>query len=200
MGVVSSELEVINLALSELGEPRMLAMNDTGRIGGIVRASFNIYRDTVMRCFSWNCNTDRTALSEILPAPLFGYAHRYLKPAHFLRVLEINGDKNVAWTVEGDSILTDLGSPIELRYLFRQTDVTKWDAGFVTALAARCRLMWCAPLQKDNAEYERAKENHREAFREAVSVDSIEKGDEVIDASSWIDSRRSGFTVPIGHH
>lgn len=194
MQTATSEVEVVNMALRQIDIDSLLSLSDTGKTARVCRTFWPVVRDTVMRSFYWNFATKRDLLSEVLPAPAWGHAHSYPKPADMLRLIEINEDREIPWRIEGGFIVTDISSPIQVRYIRRELDVGLWDPDFITAVAARMALMLCRPLARDQQVKEDAKEHWQQAIQEAVSVDSTEQTPEIVDAVGWVEARFTTHT------
>lgn len=84
---------------------------------------------------------NRQLLSEISPAPLFGWAHQFGLPPDFLRLVELNNwcatdgvGPTEPFVIEGDSLLTDECNA-HVRYVFRQTDTSRFDPLFTKAVS-----------------------------------------------------------------
>lgn len=68
---------------------------------------------------------------------VWGPALIYRWPSDCLRVLEVEGQGDDAWLCEGQRILTDLKSPLRIRYIWQNTTTTTWEPLLVSAMAAR---------------------------------------------------------------
>lgn len=114
-----------------------VALKDTEGIDGIwdiesVTTNAFILTDAV-----W---TDSLTAGSYRLCPDFGWDYQYDIPAACLRVLEVNdsedGDTLNPWVIEGRKLLTN-DATCNLVYLKQETDVTKYDALFVQALALK---------------------------------------------------------------
>ncbi len=85
-----------------------------------------------------NLATTDFTTGSVVAIPPFGWSYQYDLPSNCLRVLEVNdsedGDNRSPWIVEGRKLLTN-DDECRLVYIFREDDVTKWDALFIDAMA-----------------------------------------------------------------
>ena len=73
-----SNVTIANLALSQLGDMRILSLNDDTKPAREVRAIFDTTRDAELRKHRWNfaiVTTELAALNETAPAP---YTHTFM--------------------------------------------------------------------------------------------------------------------------
>jgi len=190
MPAITSEVKIVNLALLHLGHQEILAFEDQTKEGQLARSTYFSHRDSLLRGFTWNFALKRTTLTQRTVADEeWGYDYAYNKPANCLRVVRIDQDRDVAWAVEGQSIVTDLPPPLKIKYIRSDVAVGHYDAFFVQALAAKLAAFWAEPLGKASTLQETMAKLFAQVLGEAVSVDSVEKTPEVIDASEWLLSR-----------
>ena len=72
-------------------------------------------------------------------APIFGYGARYLLPADYIRVATIGDEDNpeTDYKIEDGYILTSVSSPLNLRYIFDQGEITKYSPKFIQTFARK---------------------------------------------------------------
>lgn len=134
-----TEVDICNRALGRLGEQPILTVSDAGTAGRACQTHFAGTRDEVLRSHRWNFATTRVALTRLVPDPPFGWACAFGLPADFIRAAEVNGaEEGVGrpWTIEGNTLLTD-EEEINLVYIFRETNVARWDSLFCEAVSLK---------------------------------------------------------------
>lgn len=192
----TSQTKIINIALALLGEPEIADIDDEGYPAQLARTMYAATRDAVLEEFTWNFATTSTSISKIADTPQYEFESAYPVPENYLRVYSINGDREMDWRVEMVNnqlcIVTSLDSPIALRFIYRQLDVTQYTATFIAALAARLAAEWATPLSKDKSLAEQLAQSYIRKISLARSTDSSEKTGEVIYSGAWVDARRSG--------
>ncbi len=135
----TTETDICNRALGRLGESRILDITDEGAPGRACQLHFAATRDEVLRSHRWNFATSRVALSRLSEAPAFGWTYQYSLPSDFIRALEVNGTEDGLgdpWTIEGGNLLTN-DETVNLLYVRREENVSKWDALFQEALSIK---------------------------------------------------------------
>lgn len=197
-----SNVTIANLALSQLGDMRILSLNDDTKPAREVRAIFDTTRDAELRKHRWNfaiVTTELAALNETAPAP---YTYVYSLPSDCLRIDLVGtfypgvdlsdyrgGGGPREWEIRGRKIATDLGAPLAIRYGARIEDPTQFDTMFVQALACALAVMLAKPLTGSTQEREAAEMRYRETMREARTLDAVEDPPENLPDDSWIMSR-----------
>jgi hypothetical protein len=200
---VTGKTKIVNLALTQLGVPRIASFDDAeSDAAELARGSYDAYRDAVLEEFPWNFATKRVSASALNTPPRFGYRNSYPLEDDCLRVLEVYGDADQNWGVETTSdglvLASDIDSPVYYRYIARVEACELYSALFVQALAARLSMEWCLELTSHERKQKQLAELYSSKIRLARTADSQEKTPEQIQASEWVDARFRGTTVPLG--
>ncbi len=108
------------------------------------RIHYEQSRDALLRSYWWRFAASRKQIASSTTDPAFEWAYRYPLPSDFLAlrsIYEENGTRRNnavdSVAVEGEDILSDNGSPIQIRYTKRITDTGKFDPLFIDVLALR---------------------------------------------------------------
>ena len=150
---MSSIVSIVNRALIEIGESAITSLSDRGKPAEVMSALWAPTRDSELRKAHWNFAIERTTLAANTTPPAFNYSKAYTLPSDFLRAVEVgDGPINagavdlyyaVSYTaastdphyrIEGDSIVTNEGAPLKLRYVRRVENVGLYDALFEDVL------------------------------------------------------------------
>jgi len=129
-----TELEIMNSALIKAGSEKIEAPTDVNKRAITVSTQYPFIRDMLLYSYPFKFSMDRAILTVDPIPPVFGFAYRYELPADCLRPLDI-GCNTTKWEVEGGYILTDRNSNMNLRYIKRVTDTSKFDSMFSEVLA-----------------------------------------------------------------
>ena len=130
--MATSEVDIANMALGFLGEPRITDIADNDDCSN----NYPICRDACLEEIDWTFAMERFLLdSPDTTNPAFGHSYRFLIPPRVLRVVSVNGNV-YEWEKESNYILTDEAT-CEVRAVVRVEDVRRFTPGFVQALAAR---------------------------------------------------------------
>jgi len=185
---MASDVDVVNGALSKLGEQPILAIGEASPAGRIAGRTYGDIRDALLREFPWNFATKRTSLAASVDAPDWGFARAFVLPADNLRLIQINNSGDQEWRNEGGTIVTDMTAPLEIRYVAR-VDVDAMDSTFREALAARLAMEWAEPLSQTSTVVNAMAAFYRNKLQVARVADGQEDRLRVIDASEFIDAR-----------
>jgi len=201
---MASKVEIINRALTKLGETRILSPTDNVKPAREANSIWDTVLKDELRAHPWNFAIKRDQIAADVATPSFEFAYQYTKPSDCLRFVQI-GDFWVYWNntirytyelnpqtwykIEGNKILTDLGAPLKVRYIQDITDPQQFDASFVEALACRLARELAEPLTQSNTKKRDAVLEYREAMKMAKRNDAIEDPPEPIPEGDWIYAR-----------
>ena len=138
-------------------------------------------RDRLLARHPWNCAIKRVLLDtpDVTP-PVYGFSQRFPLPSDWLRTLDVGmTDFRPEYRIEGGFILVD-AEEIQLRYVFRQTDVTKYEShltdAMVYALAARMAYSVTGSTSKSDETAAMAER----AILAAMAIDAVEEDGETL--------------------
>lgn len=197
-----SEVAIANAALTKLGdEPILNPAEDTHRARTML-GRFAAVRDAELRRRRWRFAIARVSIAALSTAPAFDYARQFPLPNDYLRLIEggdirsyadlsdYRGSTSAAlYSIEGRRILTDLGDPLDIRYIKRVTDTAMFDSAFSEALAARLAYECCKRITGNDAERDRCLEDYRMAIKEAARANALESPPQPIADDTWITAR-----------
>jgi len=144
MPVSVSETTIANLALAEISSHEITNIADATAPARWCRRFYSQSRDEMLRAHPWNFAMKRMELSELSTTPVNEWAHQYALPDDYISIYQLNefncwnysyvpgGDK--LFQIEGGALLTN-AEIASIRYVFQQTDTTKFDPLFVTAIS-----------------------------------------------------------------
>jgi len=183
-----ADIDIVNAALSKLGEQPLLAMTDASVPGRLANRTYEDIKDALVREFPWNFAMKRTSLAADPVAPAWGFAYKFNLPGDCMRVVDIENDYNYDWRVEGGTIVTDLSAPLNIRYV---GDVLEgaMEATFREALAARLAMEWAEPLSATTSLANSMATLYKNKLQVARAADGQEDRLRAIDVSLFIDSR-----------
>lgn len=196
-----SDVTIANLALSQLGDLRIISLNDDTKPAREVKAIYDHTRDAELRKHRWNFAITTTTLAALSIPAQDPYQYAYQAPADCLRIdivgayypgvdlSDYRGADTREWSYQRGVIWTNLAAPLPLRYGARITDPTQFDTMFVQALACRLAVLLAKPLTGSTQERTAAEERYRETMKEARNLDAIEDPPEQLPDDSWVMSR-----------
>lgn len=200
---MASEVDIANLALTLLGEERIMSLADDIKPAREASAVFGLARDSMQGGWTWSFTKTRADLPKLATPPLSssGYGVAYQMPVDLVRLIMVGtdfvgidltdyrGGPTNDFSVEGRLILTNLGDPLPILYAKRVTDTTQFPPTFVTAFAGELAAMLAEPLTQSNE-----KRSMAEAYRDrmislAIRANAIELPPQHLADDSWIISR-----------
>ena len=146
---MAGAVDICNIALTNLGEQKIVSLDENNERARLSKLRFDDVRDTVLRLHPWNCVTARTILNRDTDTPAWGYTYQYSLPSDCIRVLSIH-DATIAYRIEGSKLHTDSGT-IKLKYIQRPSDLTVLDANVVNLIGIRLAWELAEPLTAKTA-------------------------------------------------
>lgn len=198
---MASDVEIVNVALVLLGESRIISLDDNLKPAREAKAIYAITRDALLASYDWSFAKTRAQLPAVVTAPLFQYGYAYQLPVDCLRVVfvgdhyvgadltDYRGTPTDEYAIEGRQILTDMGAPLNVRYIKRVTDPTQFASPFVRALGCQLAVDLCETLTQSETKRTRADNEFKNAIRLAVRANAIEKPPSKLADDEWVLSR-----------
>jgi len=199
--VATSDVAISNLALTKLGDLRITALSDNTKPAREINAIYGMLRDKLQRTYNWRFCVKRAALAADVATPVFDYAYQYTVPSDCLRILQINAyypapdlsdlisSGGQEYVLEGGKILTRGSGVLNLRYLARIEDTTRYDPAFDDAFASLIAYNVCEALTQSDAKKNAALRDYRMALMDAVRANAIENPPESLADQTWITVR-----------
>ncbi len=196
-------VDIVNRALSKLGEARLTSLDDPVKAAGLAKSLYDAVVDSEMAAHSWNFAKARLMLPAEAERPPFGWPYQYILPQDCLRVLSvgdwppaalsnyINADQRL-YTLEGGRILSRLEPPLPLIYIARVTDSALYPAEFKEALAAKLAVEMVEDLSGSTSKREMAWREYDLAIRQAKRVNAIALPPLNLADDSWLTARQLG--------
>lgn len=199
---MTSEVSIANRALTLLGGDTIIALTDDNNRGRTISANYQAIRDAELARRTWRFSIKRASLAALAAKPDSDYGKQFPLPNDFLKLLE-GGDlvsgadltdyrtsSSALWSREGNLVLTDLGSPLHVRYVARITDASLFDAAFAESLAARIADECCERLTQSDSKRQICMAAYKRAIVEATRANALEVPSESQADGEWLMSRR----------
>lgn len=179
---------ICNSALLKLGADKITALSDTSRAAVTCNTLYAYLRDEVMGSTPWRFAQTRATLSPNATVPAFDFDFTYDIPDDCLRLLVPDDDK-IIWIQEGTSILCNEPT-LNMRYIFRNTDESTWDARFAEALAWRLCTELALSLTQSIPMKQEAEKSYMAALAQARSMNAVIGVLPALEADIWSDARK----------
>ena len=199
--MAASNVAIANLALTKLGDLRILNLTDNTKPAREVNAVFDMARDYLQRRFSWRFCIKRANLAADTSTPLWDWSYQYPIPTDCLRILQVGqwypspdlsdliSTGGQEYVLEGKYILSNQAGPLKLRYLSRVTDPVHFDTAFDMAFSAYLAYLVAEPLTASAEQKQMAYQDYRNAVKDAVIANAIENPPESLADQTWILAR-----------
>jgi hypothetical protein len=195
MSSLASEVNVANLALTDLGADRIIALTEDSENARKVNAVFALLRDAELRSHPWNFATQRRNFNQTTNTPAFGFDNEFQIPSDVIRILTSENRNYDDWVREGDKILIN-DTSFKARCIIRITDPVIWDEAFVAMFAARLTAELAYSITDSRTIAADKWSIYREKKRLTSGIDAQEGTPMEMLADEWLDSRRGGVTTP----
>lgn len=186
-----SDVAICNMALAMLKVGAITSIGSENEQSRICELFYDRAKDYVLASHPWNFAVARAELTELVSVPLYEYDILYQLPADCLRILSLEDEEDdYTWEREGDKLLTDKSSPINMRYISRVTDPTKFTPCFIIALATYLAYLMASTLTNDMSTMPALYQAYEITLRQAKAADSLEgRQKQQFVRSTWVESR-----------
>ena len=191
MASALSKTQLANLALSKLGPGGGYITDidsDTSVQAQAARRTFDAVQGEVNEVHPWRFARARAALAADTKAPAWGFATQFILPPDFLRILSVEGS-NANYEVEGSVLLSDDSGPLNIRYLARVLDTSRFSPTFIAAFTARWAVELCPTITKSTSKRDDLWAEYQEALKQARRTDSMGSASEPAADGDWLNSR-----------
>lgn len=218
--MVTSVLDIYNLAVTRLGHEQMSSETENTKAGRLCRLHYPTIRDAVLRAHPWNFAVRRAALAALSVTPAFEFDNAFALPTdpYCLKVLrtdyEASGYASTAvygypgihgtYTTAAEYRIETIdvsGTPVRavlcneatlsIEYIARITDVSLYDPLFVDALAARLAAELAIPLTDNQTATKTLMDLYAGKMAEARTMDAQEGSPrEIVSTDAWIIARQ----------
>ena len=192
--MASTTTDIVNRSLALLGVDSITSLSDSSKSASTANLMFNDTRSSIFRAHPWNCLTKRATLAKSDTDPVYEFSNRFVLPADFLRLLEVENPTQVIFQLERRHILCDDDS-MKIKYTALITDISVYDTLLIDVLAARLAADLAQPLLQSTSAMEQMWKMYELKLREAKFIDAQEQNQDVLDADYWIESRQ-GISRP----
>jgi hypothetical protein len=178
---MASKTGICNIAMRKLGAAHIADIDDGTEQANILLDIYDSCLDAELAAHPWTFASTRALIPASSTPPAFGWGYSYPKPTGFLKMIEIGqdwvfyrSDCGPQFTVEGNAILTDAVSPLQIRYVQRITNAGDLVPLFVQSFACRLAAESAEAITQNLSKRQQAWQEWKEAIRLAKRTNDIE--------------------------
>lgn len=185
---MATEVQIVNIALSWLGQQSINALTDSQNEAKIMDANYATSRDKVLGDHAWTFALRREVLAPIAAPTAFGTPNQFLIPSDVIRVQRVyrpntssqtNALQNARWVREGQHIIAR-EEQIWAHFIFRNTNSDQYSSGFVHALAARLAADTAMVFTENRKMFEQMELMYQDKLADAIFADGSQGRTEII--------------------
>ncbi len=193
MAQTTSQISICNRALQILGYQPIASLQDNSRGSRAMNRAYQPVLISMLRDNFWNFAIKRASLVAGFTYPL---------PPDFLDLAPpdqkygvafggfISGPPNTNdWQIEGQSIVSDQVSPLQIRYISSNVTESMFDASFAEAFSALLAVETCEELTQSNTKFQNIGRIYDEAMETAKKRNAFESRPALAPIDSWITQR-----------
>lgn len=192
---MASQTDVVNLALTSLGQDRVININDDTEPARVIRANWDLALDYLLSSHPWKFAIVRAELAALAAPPLNTWSLQYRLPEDCLKLVQVSTDwifysmDVPTFELEGGMILTDEGAPLPVRYVTRITNTGLWPPQFARTMAMQLAADCCEKLTGSATKGEKAMVERERTITTAKRMSAIERPPQRPNESSWLRAR-----------
>ena len=193
-----SNTKICNMALSRLKSKRINDYGDSSESTPqaiYCRLHYETTRDALIESYTWRFASGRKTLSVSTVTPDFEWDYQFILPNDYLAMRSIYegrfSDENLeSYALEGDRLLTN-ESDMEIRYIKKVTDPTKFDPLFVKLFVVLLANELIGPLAGGNKVIQEKLDRDKADLLYSVRAMSGQQTNTVgqYDLETWNDAR-----------
>lgn len=149
--MVSSSVEICNLALDYLGTGNIISLdeqfNDNAKL---CKRWYDVTRKSLLKDLNASFAIKRRTLAVLSETPVYGRTYQYQLPSDCIKLLNVDSPLDIQdYQIEGDKLLYDNNSELNIRYIYDCQDVSLFDDEFKECLALYIAANICLKVTQD---------------------------------------------------
>lgn len=192
-----SAVDICNMAMQLLGANFITSLTQDTKEARQCNVAYPRCRDAELRKHPWNFAKTRVILAYEVDTPAFDFDYKYLLPPEYGAIHPdferyMNREVGESYSVEAGYLLTNFAGPLNFTYTKLETDTTKFDPVFVSALAASIAFTTADAITESNTKKQIAAADYREKIMDARKANAFERPSEALPDSTWVTARYAG--------
>lgn len=195
-------VKLANGALRKIGADRITALTEDNNRARIMNERYLSVLAAELHRNRWKFSITRASLPALSTTPISDYGYQYQLPSDYLRLIEGGDIADTAdlsdyrgfpgsplYSIEGQKILTNIGAPLQIRYISMVTDVSLYNPSFKEAYMARLAWETCEAITQSDSKRQLAWSDYLASIREAKRANAIEAPSASMPDTEWVMAR-----------
>jgi len=193
---LDTEVEICNAALLRAGITRRIEnLSDSNTEADACEAEYEAVRDMLLEEHNWQFCVKYDTIANDASDPEWYWDYQYTLPNDFVTMLNLEGEEIRYELTEDGKLMTNESSPLKIRYIAQETDVTRFPQLFKQALVAKLAAHLAMALTKDLKRVDYLENRYDRLIADARFSDSGRRSYQPLDSSTFIDARSVGPEV-----
>jgi hypothetical protein len=200
-----NQTTIVNRALQLVGYQSVSSIQQNDRGARAMNRAYKPVLYSILQENYWTFAIKRATITKDTIAPEFGYKNKYKLPGDFIMLapeyqlgsFSVTSGVNVAdnfplandWIVEGEYILSDDDSPIDVRYVSNSVNESQFPMLFAEAFSAQLAVMTVEELTNSNTKLQNLIAIYDRQISMAKKRNFIMSPKPVAPVSPWISKR-----------
>jgi hypothetical protein len=155
MASAITKISIINRALQILGNQSISSLTENSRGAKAMLRAYDSIFLAELEAHTWNFAIKRAELAADATPPIFGKARYFPLPADYLYLAPeettLGNPSRRDYQIEGHSIVSDLDSPLPIRYVSLDVQESDFSPTFAEAFASALAMACCEEITNSNA-------------------------------------------------
>ena len=182
-----SEVDICNRSLIKVDGNLITSLSQETEEAVLCNVLYPQIRDEVLRAHFWNFAIKQATLNQTVATPTFEFNYKYALPSDYIRIYSLK-EVGQRYKIKGGELHTNL-SGVDIEYVARETDTTRYDAMFVTALSLRLASELAYPVAGSSERQQLLLAEYNQFIKEAKRRDGQEGTPDSLTADLFVDSR-----------
>jgi len=190
---LDTEVEICNSALARAGITRRIEnLSDSTKDADLCEAEYYAIRDMLLEEHNWQFCTKYTSIAKDASSPEWYWDNQYTLPNDFVSMLHLEYENYKYEITDDQKLMTNVASPLKIRYIAKEEDPTRFPQLFKQALVTKLAATLAMALTKDLKRAEYLESRYDRLIADARFSDSSRRSYQPLDATAFIDARRTG--------
>jgi hypothetical protein len=189
---MATSVSICSNALLRLGAQTIASLSESNDRARIAANLYESVRDSTLRSHPWNCAVKRVVLAPDVEVPAFDFTAQFTLPSDWMRTLQVGQDGFQGdYRTESGKIMAS-GTSLALRYIWRNTVESTWDAMLVEAMELAMAAAMAYGITKSSAMVETQTRLYRDHMKRCRATDGQDDPPDTLGDFPLMQSRFGG--------